>query len=135
MSNQDQFKISAIFERLVRSMPRGPVDLSRNPAVRATLLAVAAEMYVQRAADTDTDTDTDTKTIDFNANDYVKIQLTDVGREMIRKEYGADYDLGEDENGWVTWQLHRVMSTFGPHMFRGFDPLFKPWFKFVMGPK
>ena len=64
----------------------------------------------------------------FNINDYVKVKLTDKGRELHKRyqnellkhwdkyEYKAPK---EDEDGWSKWQLWDLMQTFGPHIHLG----------------
>lgn len=55
----------------------------------------------------------------LNINDTVKIRLTDRGREIYqdfraRMRSAAEIrDRPEDSEGWSSWQLWQVMSTFG----------------------
>lgn len=55
----------------------------------------------------------------FNINDTVKIRLTDSGREIYRdfrarmRSPAEIRDRPEDSEGWSSWQLWQVMSTFG----------------------
>ncbi len=67
----------------------------------------------------------------FNINETVRIQLTEKGRELLKKNHEELYSTcpveafrkfeppTEDEEGWSRWQLWCVMSTFGPHMHFG----------------
>lgn len=77
--------------------------------------------------------------VEFNVNDYVRVKLTDTGREVIRKyseEFLAKSGVEltnwpkEDEKGWSKWQLHRLMSTFGKSCGPGFNVPFKTTIKF-----
>ena len=64
----------------------------------------------------------------FNINNYVKVKLTDKGREIVKKSrviyraIGGDYsevEITEDSDGWSKWQMWDLMSTFGSHMYNG----------------
>ena len=70
----------------------------------------------------------------FNVNEYVRVQLTDHGRELHRQNYDIQmeklrpaYDwnpweykpVEEDANGWSEWQLWVLMQEFGPHIHNG----------------
>ena len=64
----------------------------------------------------------------FNANNYVRVRLTDAGREAHRKNYDAlmtmmpekakramEYHAPiEDAEGWSSWQLWHLMREMGP---------------------
>lgn len=63
----------------------------------------------------------------FNLNHFVRVQLSPVGREILRRNYDdlnclargslAPYKPPkEDDNGWSTWQLWHLMGTFGEHI-------------------
>lgn len=77
----------------------------------------------------------------FNINNYVKVKLTDYGREIHKKhhidlftEIGKldkfPYEtLKEDEYGYVTFQLHDLMKLFGEYFGAGGRPEQYP-FKF-----
>lgn len=63
-----------------------------------------------------------------NVNDHVKVKLTDHGRQilqdlhdhMYRNSLGAPpYVPPEEKEGWSTWQIWDLMSTFGPHIMMG----------------
>lgn len=73
---------------------------------------------------------------EFNLNDYVYVQLTDLGREKHKKEFNELNEWGngvlgeysppdEDKNGYSKWQLWNLMSTFGKYMGNGFPDIFK----------
>lgn len=70
----------------------------------------------------------------FNLNAYVRVKLTEHGREMLRQR--ADYinkalhdrgcdarveydDIAEDADGWSEWQLWDLMHKFGDHVSHG----------------
>lgn len=69
--------------------------------------------------------------MEFNINDYVKVKLTDLGKEILRnqhkilykklpKECYAEYqEPKEDENGYSKWQLWGLMSHFGNILYNG----------------
>ena len=73
----------------------------------------------------------ETKEIDFNLNEHVKVKLTNVGRQIHRKNFdilyaGAPDSLKgvyrppkEDENGWSEWQLYELMNEFGKDLHIG----------------
>lgn len=66
----------------------------------------------------------------FNMNDYIRVRLTDEGREQYRQSVEALRSLmpptaaaafpfkprKEDANGWSEWQGWELMRTFGPWM-------------------
>jgi hypothetical protein len=64
----------------------------------------------------------------FNVNHYVKIQLTDRGREIL-KEYSPYLHRTlkdkEDKDGWSKWQLWVVMEIWGGSMHNGCQIPFK----------
>ncbi len=65
----------------------------------------------------------------FNLNDYVYVQLNDLGREIHKDRYlktfaDSKFRIAytppvEDVNGWSKWQMHELMNTFGAHMYNG----------------
>lgn len=74
----------------------------------------------------------------FNINEYIKVQLTDYGREMHRKNHDEFWSkiphpvlLGdytppkEDEDGWSTWQMWTFMEQFGRYMRLGMENVIK----------
>lgn len=76
-------------------------------------------------------------TIKFNINHYVKVKLTDRGRDILQEQYyemmnrmfpdtKLDYKpIKEDKNGWSKWQLWYLMSTFGEQIGMGLDTPFE----------
>lgn len=71
-----------------------------------------------------------TKTITINLNDIVKVKLTDVGKDIY---YHQNDELNEairarggrliearmpkvDEDGYTSFQLHDLMTLYGPHI-------------------
>lgn len=76
-----------------------------------------------------------TKTINFNANHYVKVKLTEYGIPILKeylneqslaipKEYREAYRLTikPDSNGYYDIQLHELMRIFGNHMIPNKEP-------------
>jgi hypothetical protein len=76
----------------------------------------------------------------FNINEYVKVRLTDHGREIHRQSYDRlmeklrlNYDYKpfrytppeEDDEGYSEWQLWVLMQEFGPHVYNGCKPCFE----------
>ena len=61
--------------------------------------------------------------VKFNANEYVRVRLTDAGRAEIHKQRDAlaasfpyaNFDLWpvEDAEGWSQWQLWDLMKRLG----------------------
>jgi hypothetical protein len=64
----------------------------------------------------------------FNINNYIRVQLTDRGREIhherwlrtlgteeLRERYPYRAP-DEDSDGWSRWQAWDFMATFGPHL-------------------
>ena len=67
----------------------------------------------------------------FNANHYVKVRLTEHGREIYRQQVDEmnaylrkvnpdaelfGYDQIQETDGWSRWQLWDLMKTFGPYI-------------------
>jgi len=63
----------------------------------------------------------------FNINDYVRVRLTDHGRQVHRQSHHDFWtSIGrpvpeyhpprEDESGWSRWQLWQLMEAFGDHI-------------------
>lgn len=61
----------------------------------------------------------------FNINHYVYVQLTDHGREILKKNhvelvaagFPEKYEpIEETEDGWSKWQLWHLMGVFGESM-------------------
>ena len=73
----------------------------------------------------------------FNINDTVKVQLTERGREILKRQYEEAVErcpalkqflyekYKEDAEGWSEWQLWDLMFRFGQHMNQSGDPPFK----------
>ena len=64
--------------------------------------------------------------LEFNANQAVKVKLTEHGNRVMRDWY-ADrvYNMPEeDEYGYTRVQMWHLMRIFGEHMSLGADPVF-----------
>jgi hypothetical protein len=71
----------------------------------------------------------------FNVNHIVRVRLTDIGREICRKDHETVYARyptkpayvppKEDENGYSSWQLWSLMEMFGARLGMGFNPPFE----------
>ncbi len=65
--------------------------------------------------------------IPFNMNDYVRVKLTDKGREIHKKTWTSlvprmKYNPPkEDKDGWSEWQLWVLMQEFGAHIAMGIE--------------
>ena len=68
----------------------------------------------------------------FNINNYIKVRLTDSGREIHKQRHAALFTgypaqkypyqpPKEDADGWSRWQAWDFMATFGPYMGNGLD--------------
>lgn len=67
----------------------------------------------------------------FNINSEVKVKMKPMGHAIHRAAHMKlyhDYPLNskpeyvpikEDEEGWSTWQLWRLMNEFGEHLYNG----------------
>jgi hypothetical protein len=66
----------------------------------------------------------------FNINNTVKVRLTKFGKELHKKEWEDFWGSGrldeypytpprEDENGYVEFQMWRLMESFGNYMGMG----------------
>jgi len=61
----------------------------------------------------------------INLNDKVRVQLTDLGRELYKKDhmqFMEEHDFEpkeEDSKGWSEWQLWNLMEIFGAHVSMG----------------
>jgi hypothetical protein len=68
-------------------------------------------------------------TLRFNANDKVRVRLTDEGRRIHRAKHFSlfanwkeppPYSAPtEDADGWSEWQMHDLMQQFGSSMVIG----------------
>jgi len=65
------------------------------------------------------------KTIEFNANENVKVKLTEFGEKILKDDYDRlrlsfpkmkPYELRLDKDGYYETQLWHLMSTFGQYM-------------------
>jgi hypothetical protein len=85
--------------------------------------------------------------INFNINYNVKIQLTEIGRQII-KDHDMDFSnewqqrhgtlmpferppIIEDENGWSTWQLWQIIKEFGSHIGMSTELPFNPTIQLI----
>jgi hypothetical protein len=69
----------------------------------------------------------------INMNDYVKVKLTELGRQELKKQHdemnerlisrgGMPYDtfqIVRDDEGYTMFQLWKLMSHFGHMMYNG----------------
>jgi hypothetical protein len=59
--------------------------------------------------------------IEFNVNNYVYVQLTDVGREALRERHNKLFTSSkieyippeEDSDGWSRWHMWELMQVLG----------------------
>ena len=67
----------------------------------------------------------------FNANNLVKVKLTDEGNRIIQEQYAGYPTLISktlpDEDGWSTFQFHVLAMLFGDKLYNG-----NPWPPFEM---
>lgn len=74
----------------------------------------------------------------FNINNYVWVQLTPYGRDLLRRKHEDlckktgrifnEYPYvppREDSDGWSKWQMWDLMMKFGPDIWHGSDLPFK----------
>lgn len=60
--------------------------------------------------------------MNLNINADVKVKLTNYGRNILLEDYKKScidikyFPPIEDDEGWSTWQLWRLMQIFGKHM-------------------
>lgn len=68
----------------------------------------------------------------FNVNNYVRIKLTDYGKEILRKRFDEMHEKfpkafkkfrtpKEDADGWSKWQMWDLMNTFGDYVSLGME--------------
>jgi len=82
--------------------------------------------------------------VDFNVNGYVRVRLTDTGKQIHKAQkeafmamfpaMGERYPYEppkEDEDGWSTWQLWHLMQTFGADIHLGGNQPFETTIQFV----
>ena len=71
----------------------------------------------------------------FNINNYVRVRLTDYGKRMLMEQFlegkrkhpevFREFNLPkEDKDGWSTWQMWNLISTFGNYIRLGGEPPF-----------
>ncbi len=71
--------------------------------------------------------------LNFNFNEYVRVQLTDHGKALHRKRWDDLFTAKqrekfkltyspptEDADGWSSFQLWELMQIFGPHISLGY---------------
>lgn len=84
---------------------------------------------------------------DFNINDNVRVKLTDHGRAVHRQQHELmlahikptmrdewPYVAPKEEDGWSTWQLWYLLSTFGPHIWMTGEHCFSTAIQFETKP-
>ena len=54
----------------------------------------------------------------FNVNNYVRVKLTEVGKNILEAE---EIKYLPDEEGFVRFQMWELMQIFGNHMWNGCD--------------
>jgi hypothetical protein len=62
--------------------------------------------------------------VDFNANDNVKVRLTEAGEVILVNYYGGTIPLWFaehhiDEDGWYIFQFHELSHIFGQYLYNG----------------
>ena len=77
-----------------------------------------------------------TDILKFNVNDIVRVKLTQVGLNIIRKKEDCYRHLKisgikrkKDKEGYTKFQLWELMSLFGDHLYNGCDVPFNPEIK------
>lgn len=58
----------------------------------------------------------DPQWIEFNANEFVRIRLTDLGRRVWHDRHQGKLDAKVSHDGWLEVQLCTAMTVFGPHL-------------------
>lgn len=76
----------------------------------------------------------------ININDYVKVKLTDRGREILKTQHedlrkqcpflSEEPSYKTDEDGWSQFQMWDLMVKFGPYIFMGCDLPFETTVEF-----
>ena len=80
--------------------------------------------------------------IDFNVNNYVKIKITKVGMDILKKRHDKYANLAPevfgyftppptDEDGWSEFQLWDLCNKFGGQMFNGGSVPFETTIKII----
>lgn len=61
--------------------------------------------------------------VNFNANDDVKVKLTESGKEILATYWGGKIPDWRktyvDEDGWNSFQFHELALIFGKHLYGG----------------
>jgi hypothetical protein len=73
--------------------------------------------------------------IKFNVNSYVRVRLTDKGRELHRADWDSllkplkpprwEYQPPQENDGWWRTQAWHLMQLFGPHITMGMPAPFQ----------
>lgn len=80
------------------------------------------------------ESDKESREIEFNINETVKVRLTEIGHQELKRQHVELMDSlnlnreyhpkKEDADGWSEWQLWDLMSRLGHMAQLGFDPPF-----------
>jgi hypothetical protein len=58
--------------------------------------------------------------IQFNINDFVKVRLTDYGRDILRQKLDSRHSFEQvDAQGYTRFKLWELMNIFGLHIYNG----------------
>jgi len=75
------------------------------------------------------------KLIEFNINNYVYVQLTEIGLSQLKRRYD-DLNIGKfeppatDQDGWSKHQMWELMQSLGSKCGNGFNNPFMTGFRF-----
>ncbi|MEY3205046.1 MAG: hypothetical protein RLZZ21_1377 [Planctomycetota bacterium] len=145
MNERDTFAAAALMGLLCNLEPEGRADMDRLARIAH---AQADAMLRARGASAEKDSDVrgsrnaDTLAsiwINYNANDYVRVRLTDHGRALLKKQHERLNAITtylpytpptEDADGWSKWQLHRLLNHFGAHTGMGMPLCFEATIQF-----
>jgi hypothetical protein len=72
----------------------------------------------------------------FNVNEYVRVRLTETGKNILRKKFDSAHERmpqafkefalpEEDEHGFSEWQMWHLFANFGEHIYLGCKPPFE----------
>ena len=76
-------------------------------------------------------------TIKINVNSYVKVKLTERGKEIFRKQFDylpesykkrhnpSEFEPKVDSKGYTEFQLHALMNLYGEYLIPGAPKVFK----------
>lgn len=78
----------------------------------------------------------------FNVNNYVAVQLTEYGKQLLKRDHdefyakwptpnAPEFKIEENWDGWSKWQLWDLMFKLGPHMYNGCKVPFKAEIKLL----